>query len=237
MVITSKENSKVKLWTSLKLKKNRDKLGLFVIEGDHLVSVALEKGLIIDLIVLEDKYNFDNTYVVTKDIMDKISNQDNGSNIIGICKILDESLKEGNTLILDNVQDPGNLGTIIRSAVAFDFKNIILGDGTVDIYNDKVIRSSEGMIFNINFKKSNIFDIVDSLKKDGYKIVGTDVNGGIKIKDINKEKIAIIIGNEGKGMNKNIDCDYLVNIPMDNKCESLNAGVCASILMYEVYNG
>ncbi len=237
MELTSVNNEKVKMWAKLKSKKYRDEENLFFIEGDHLVDIALSKNLVVDLITLEDKYDFDNKYIVTEEIMKKISNQVNISKVAATVKVLTENVSDGNIIILDNLQDPGNLGTIIRSAVAFGFKNIILGEGTVDIYNEKVIRSSEGMIFNINFKKANLFEEIPKIKNDGYIVVGTDVLSGNNIRDFKKEKIAIIIGNEGNGINKNLPVDKFVKISMENSCESLNAGVCASILMYEVYNG
>ncbi len=237
MRIASNTNEKVKYWVKLKDKKFKDSEKKFLIEGDHLVNLALEKGLVDTLIVLEDNYNFDNTYVVTKEIMKKISSQVSPSNIIAVVNMFTTELSDENIIILDNVQDPGNVGTIIRSALAFGFENIIFGTGTCDVFNEKVLRASEGMIFSINFKKEDLTTYLDDLRSRGYKIIGTDVNSGDSIKSYVNDKVAIIIGNEGKGINPLLKCDHYVKIPMDSKCESLNAGVSASILMYEVYNG
>ncbi len=237
MVITSINNEKVKYWTKLKDKKYRDIEKKFIIEGDHLVNIALEKNLVIDLISLNDEFIFKNKFIVNENIMRKISNQKTISSVAAVCSFLDEADIESNVLLIDELQDPGNLGTIIRSAVAFNFKTIILGNNTVDLYNDKVIRASEGMIFNVNFIKKDLITSIDELKKKDYKIIGTDVESGNNINEVLSSKLALIIGNEGKGINESIidNCDYLVNIPMNKVCESLNAGVAASILMYEVY--
>lgn len=237
MIITSVNNEKVKIWYSLKQKKYREENNLFLIEGDHLVNIALEKNLVVDLILLEDNIDFPNKYIVTNNIMEKISNQKSISKVAATVNFFEEKIENSNAIILDNVQDPGNLGTIIRSAVAFDFKNVFIGNNTVDIYNDKTIRASEGMIFNVNFKYLDLENSYDLLNSMNYTILGTDVVKGKNIKEFNKNKVAIIIGNEGKGMNQNIKCDDYIKINMKSSCESLNAGVSASILMNEVYNG
>ena len=236
MVITSVNNEKVKYWNSLKLKKNRDRDKCFLIEGDHLIKEAKEKGLVINTISINDN-NAD--FLVTKEIMKKISDQKSISDNAAIVKYIPEQKISGNVLILDDIQDPGNLGTLIRSSIDFGFDNIILSDESVDLYNPKVIRATEGMIFNINVIRTNIIEYIPKLKEMGYKILVSDVVSGKDIKDEICNNIALVLGNEGKGVHKNIKelCDELVNIKMDKDCESLNVGVAGSILMHEVYNG
>ena len=236
MKITSLNNDKVKYWTSLKLKKNRDNAKCFLIEGDQLIDEAQKRGLVLAKISTTDPTA---DYLVTKEIMAKISNQLSISNNAALVKFIPSQEIIGNVIILDNIQDPGNLGTLIRSAVAFDFPNIILSETSVDLYNPKVIRATEGMIFNVNVVRTNINTAIRNLKNKGYTIISTDVSSGNNIKEITNKNIAIILGNEGSGVNpelKNIS-DYLVNINMNKSCESLNVGVAGSILMYEVYNG
>lgn len=237
MNISSLNNDKAKLWSSLSNKKYREINKLFLIEGDHLVNIALEKNLIVDLILINDNVDFDNKYIVTNEIMKKITTQKTHSNIAATVRLFDYKLADSNAIVLDNLQDPGNLGTIIRSANAFGFNNVILGNNTVDIYNEKVVRASEGMIFNVNFIKLDLSNSYDFFKKNNYTVLGTDVNSGVGIKNILYEKVAIIIGNEGTGLNSDIKCDEYICIKMNKECESLNAGISASILMYEVYNG
>lgn len=236
MIITSLKNEKVKYWYNLRNKKFRDQERRFLIEGDHLINEARKQNLVIETISIVDK-NAD--YFVTKEIMEKISEQKSISYNAAVVRFINEDSITGNVLILDGVQDPGNLGTIIRSCIAFGVSNIILSDNSVDLYNSKVIRATEGMIFNINVLRRNLIEFIPIVKNLGYKIVGTDVKNGINIKDINKENIAIVMGSEGQGLSDEVKnmCDNFVYIKMDNACESLNVGVATSILLYEVYNG
>ena len=236
MIITSLKNEKVKYWYNLRNKKFRDQERRFLIEGDHLINEARKQNLVIETISIVDK-NAD--YFVTKEIMEKISEQKSISYNAAVVRFIKEDSITGNVLILDGVQDPGNLGTIIRSCIAFGVSNIILSDNSVDLYNSKVIRATEGMIFNINVLRRNLIEFIPIVKNLGYKIIGTDVKNGINIKNINKENIAIVMGSEGQGLSDDVKnmCDNFVYIKMDNACESLNVGVATSILLYEVYNG
>lgn len=233
MKITSIHNDNVKYWVSLKNKKIRDKERKFIVEGDHLIEEARKNNLIEYIIsCVDEKADF----YVTKEIMEKISDQKSISYNAAVVKFIPENSVNGNVIILDNLQDPGNLGTIIRSSVAFNIDTIIISDTSVDLYNPKVVRSTEGMIFNLNIIRRNLEGIIPVLKNLGYKIVGTDVNEGIDVRNISKENVAIIIGNEGNGMSENVKemCDEFINIKINKSCESLNAGVAASIIMYEV---
>ena len=231
MKIESLSNAKVKNWNKLKEKKYRDEAGLFLIEGDHLIKEALKKQMVVSTIGLNETYD----YTVNPEILKKISSQKSGVKEIAVVKKIEEKKVEGDKiLILDNIQDPGNLGTIIRSAVAFNISTIILSDDCVDLYNDKVIRSSEGMIFNINIVRKKLIEIIPKLKKNGYTVYATTVNGNGYFE--NDSKIELVIGNEGNGIKKDILslCDKNITIKMNKDCESLNAGVAASILMYEL---
>lgn len=233
MKITSVHNDLVKYWVSLKNKKVRDKERKFIIEGDHLINEAKKNNLIEYIISCVD---IDADYFVTKEIMEKISDQKSISYNIAVINFMPEDTINGNVLILDNLQDPGNLGTIIRSGVAFNIDTIVLSDDSVDLYNPKVVRATEGMLFNLNIIRRNLNEFLPVLKNLGYKIIGTDVNKGIDIRNISNANIAIVIGNEGSGMKEETKkfCNEFINIKMNPNCESLNAGVCASIIMYEV---
>ena len=233
MKITSLQNDHVKYWNSLKDKKFRDKERRFLVEGDHLIKEAQKQNLVIETISTVDE---DADFFVTEEIMKKISTQTTISKSAAVVRFIPEDKIIGNIIILDGIQDPGNLGTIIRSCIAFNFTNIILSDTSVDLYNPKVIRATEGMIFHINVLRRNLVEFIPSLKKLEYKIVGTDVVNGSDIKAIDKENIALVLGNEGNGVSNEVKslCDSFVYIKMNNACESLNVGVAASILMYEV---
>lgn len=238
MKITSLNNPKVVFWAKLKMKKYRDIEHLFIVESEHLVTEALKKGIVKEIITTEEKEYEVPTYNVSTEIMKRISTLITPNKVMAVCEYLMPDDIKGNILLLDHIQDPGNLGTIIRSAVAFNFSTIIVSEDTVDFYNDKVIRSSEGMIFNINLVKDDLLSIIPVLKEKGYKIYGTDVKKGKNIKTIDNKQCAIIIGSEGKGMSIEVKelCDDFIYINMSKTCESLNAAVASSIIMYEVFN-
>ncbi len=241
MKIESLNNNKVKEWVKLQDKKYRDATNRFLIEGDHLLKEAMKMGKVKEII--SDDRIFECAgipfYEVSLAIMKKLSRQVSGTNVIAVVEKNLENKLEGNICLLDNIQDPGNLGAIIRSAVAFNINTIVLSKDTVDLYNDKVIRASEGMIFKLNFIKRDLEEVIQDLKKDNYIIYGTNVKKGVNLKDVSfKGKTAIIIGNEGKGMSAELEskCDTLINILISNKCESLNASIAASIIFYEMSN-
>lgn len=239
MVFTSIENKKIKDIKKLNNKKYRDEFNSFLIEGEHLIKEAYKNNCL-KLLIVEENTNFSldiETIHVTENILKYISGLDNPPKVMGICKKISEKEIGNKVIILDDIQDPGNLGTIIRSAVAFNFDTIILSKNTVDLYNTKVLRATQGMIFNINIVIKDLDEFIPTLKKENYKIYGTKVTNGKNIKELEKSlKFAIIVGNEGKGVsNKILDmCDEYVYINMNTSCESLNVGVAASIIMYEL---
>lgn len=242
MLITSVNNDHIKELCKLKEKKYRDTLGLFLVEGEHLVLEAIKNNLIKEVIVL-DKNTFDydgNITYVSDSVMSKLSSMDSYPIVIGVCYKKREETVGNRVLILEDIQDPGNLGTIIRSAVAFNIDSIILSPKTVDLYNSKVIRATQGMIFGLNIITRELTSIIRVLKEDNYLVLGTNVRNGVDIKDVNiPDKFALIIGNEGNGMSNEISslCDKNIYIKINERVESLNAAVAASILLYEINNG
>ena len=240
MVITSVNNDKIKEICKLKEKKYRDKTNTFLIEGEHLLFECYKENLLKEIFVLEgEDFSMDtNIYVVSKEVMKKISSTDSIPNVIGVAYKKKESYVLGNRiLILDGIQDPGNLGTIIRSSVAFNIDTIVLNNKCVDLYNSKVIRSTQGMIFKLNIINRDLVSFINKLKEDNYTIYGTKVDGGSDVRNISiNNKFAIIIGSEGSGMSSEVSelCDSYLYIKMNDKVESLNAGVAASIILYEV---
>ena len=237
MKITSINNPKVAYWAKLKMKKYRDVEHLFIVESENLVNEALKKGIVKEIITTEDKEYKVDTYNVTPEIMAKISSLVTPNKVMAVCNfILPDDIK-GNVLLLDHIQDPGNLGTIIRSAVAFNIDTIILSDDTVDMYNSKVVRSTQGMLFHINIIRKKLIDILPKLKKNNYTIYTTNVTNGTDIKKCEKQnKFALIVGNEGNGVSKEVAdyADYTIYIKTNNNVESLNVAVATSILLYEL---
>ena len=230
-MLTSLDNAKVKALLKLKKAKERKKENKFIVEGPHLVEEAKKLGLLIEAFSLEEKEGYTG---VTKQIMDKIAETDTTVTEIGLCRMLNFNKITNKILILDAVQDPGNLGAIMRSANAFGFKTIALGEGCCDIYNPKVIRSSQGAIFKLNFVNVNIVEFLDTL--NDYDVYGTSVINGIELDKVEKnEKIAVILGNEGNGISDEVFAKLNKNIyiPMENT-ESLNVAIAASIIMYKL---
>ena len=240
-MIESKENKKIKYIRHLRENKFMKEEKKFVVEGDHLVKEAKLSGVLLETYsTYERDYGVLNN-VVSKNVMDYISALPSSTDVIGVCKFIDNKEELGKRIIiLDNVQDPGNIGTIIRSAKAFNVDTVVLGKGTVKKYNEKVIRSSQGMIFKVNIIEEDLKTFIPRLKDDGYLVYGTDVVAGKDVKNVNLEgKGAFVLGNEGNGVSQ--DIKELVNdnlyIKINDDCESLNVAVAASILMYEMAKG
>lgn len=242
MVITSVNNNKIKDINKLKDKKYRVSSNSFLVEGEHLVIEAYREDLIKELIVLDDS-DFIlvgiPTIKVSSEVMKKLSSMDSYPSVIGVANKIKEKELGDSILMLDDIQDPGNLGTIIRSSAAFGIDTIVVSPKTVDIYNIKVLRATQGMLFHINIIVRELDSFITKLKQDNYKIYGTKVDKGVNIKDISiNNKYALVMGNEGKGISDNVSklCDEYLYIKMNDNVESLNVGVATSILLYEIYN-
>lgn len=237
MVITSVSNNKIKELSKLNVTKYRKESDIFLVEGIHLVDEAYKSNLLKEIISLEEisNYNVPIT-IVNKDVMRKLSTLNTIPNIIGVVEKKNDKSVGNKILMLDDIQDPGNLGTIIRSAVAFNIDTIILSPNTVDLYNPKVIRATEGMLFNISIIECDLLKLIPKLKNIGYKIYSTNVTNGNDVKNIDfKDKYAIIMGNEGNGVKDSVSklCDEYIYIKMNANCESLNVGIATSIILYE----
>lgn len=240
-MITSLENKEIKSYVKLKQKKYRDQEKMFLVEGEHLIREA-EKAELLEKIILTEGKTIESAQkklYVTKEIMKKLSFLDTPPGMIGICKMQEESSLLGERLlVLDKIQDPGNLGTIIRSAVAFGIDSIILSEDTVDLYNPKVIRATQGLAFYMNIVRCNLKEQLMYLKKKGYEIYATNVESGEELKNIetSNKKLALVMGNEGNGVRDEIKilADRNLYIKTDPLVESLNVGVATSILLYEL---
>ena len=240
MLITSKDNGRIKEVRKLLNNKYSKEKKLFVIEGENLVTEAIKNNVLKELYVL-DGYgcNLDFKYdTVTLDVMKSISDLKSTPRLIGVSEY-NNNLNIGNKIvILDNIQDPGNAGTIIRNAVAFDVDTIIFSNDSVNPYNEKVLRSTGGMIFNVNIIIDDINKVINEIKKKGIQVIGTSLQSSVPLENINSlEKYAVIFGNEGNGVRKEILslCDKIIRIDMNSACESLNVGVSSGIVLYHLY--
>lgn len=240
MLITSKDNNRIKEVRKLLNKKYSLQKGLFVIEGENLVEEAIKNDLLVELFVLDGygcdyKFNYD---TVTLDVMKSMSDLKSTPRLLGVSKIKNNNKIGTKILILDGIQDPGNAGTIIRNSVAFDIDTIIFSNDSVSPYNEKVLRSTGGMIFNTNIIIDNIEELIKEIKAKNIKVIGTSLKSSISLEKLEKiDEFAIIFGNEGNGVKEGILnlCDKIVRIDMNPKCESLNVGVSSAIILYYLY--
>jgi len=230
-MISSLTNKRVKELCLLKTSKGRKSSGQFIVEGRHLVNEAKALGILVEVYTTDEALEGE---LVSKEVMKKLCNTDTVVNQIGVCKKIESNVIADRVLILDGVQDPGNLGALMRSAKAFDFNTIFLGTGTVDPYNDKVIRSSQGAIFKLSILEGDVVDFINSLK--GYEIYSTNVKNGVSVDEIKKaQRCALILGNEGNGVSDRVNSLGLKNLYIKiSNTESLNVAVAGSILMYEI---
>ncbi|MGY0372564.1 TrmH family RNA methyltransferase [Clostridium sp. JNZ J1-5] len=252
-LIESRENSLIKDIKKLHKKKYRLEKGQFLVEGFRFVQEALESSFCIPYLLISEKFqdkyyslNMDNminkdtrVYLVKDNIFKELCNTDNPQGIIGVVnnKKIEIEDKEGFYVLVDKVQDPGNMGTIIRSAHASGALGVIVTRGTVDLYNDKTLRSTMGSIFNIPVIEDNSFENIKKLKDNGFKFIVSSLDTNNNFYDIDLTgKVVICIGNEGNGISDEIYRigDEKVKIPMPGGAESLNAAVAASIMMYEI---
>ena len=239
MLYSSIDNNKIKDLKKLNTKKYRDKKNLFLVEGNHLVLEAYKTGYLKELFLEENELlPLDvMTYYMTNNVKNYVSELTNPSGVIGVCEKKIGEVKGNRIVFLDCIQDPGNLGTIIRSCVAFNVDTLILSRDCVDLYNSKVIRATQGLLFHLNIVIMDNYEIIPKLKDEGYKVYGTKVTCGKSLKTVAKnDKFVIIMGNEGNGISlvSSELCDEFIYIDMNSKCESLNVGVATSIILYEL---
>ena len=256
-VITSKDNEFVKEIKKLKEKKYRDQNNQFIVEGIKMVAEAIdEKADINTIVVCEDCVNdgsidkkllyeiakFNCIYVSEK-VFSLVTDVTNPQGILAV--INQNSTQNKNNeidynadfiVVLDGIQDPGNLGTILRTVDSANLKQLIVSNETADCYNPKVVRSTMGGIFRVNvIRENNLVETLTKLKQKGFEIVVTSLETDNSIYDISYNKKVVVIGNEANGVSKGVleIADKKVKIPMLGKTESLNAGVAAGIMIYE----
>lgn len=246
MVITSQSNDLIKKIKMLMEKaRARRKEQLFVVEGIKMVE-EIPSGRLQEIVVSESFHNnnpskFSDAIIISdklfKDITDTVTPQ----GVLAIVKMNDYAVEDlfgnnsGCVIILDHLQDPGNMGTIIRTAEAAGVAGIIMTKDSVDFYNPKVVRSTMGAIFRVPIiVVDDLLSAIAALKSDGFNCIAAHLDGEI-VSEINwPAQTAFMIGNESKGLSDEVanKADRLVKIPMEGKVESLNAAVAAAILMY-----
>ena len=253
-IITSKDNEIIKNIRKLKEKKYRDLSNSYIIEGIKLIKEAIvESKQIKQIIVCEENINnggidqkllyeiakYECIYV-TKKIFSLISDVQNPQGIMAVIEKQNSEenidYKEDVIVVLDGIQDPGNLGTILRTIDSVGLKQVIVSKETADAYNPKVVRSTMGAIFRVNIIESdNLIETLKNLKKHKYKVMATSLETNNNIYDVDYNKKVIVIGNEANGVSQEIldFADEKIKIPMLGRTESLNASVATSIILYE----
>lgn len=243
--IDSKTNKIIKLARRLQEPKRTEKE--FVAEGFKLLEEALKANVKINCIIIEEKNSdklqqyvkIDKVFVVSQHLFSYISKSETPQGILAIVekpKKPAEIPKAKIILVVDKVQDPGNLGTIIRTSLAFGVKNIILTKGTVNPYNPKVVRSTMGAIFHANIMEmDSVKESAYKLRKNGYSIYIADAHQGVSIDKITvKYPLALIMSSEAGGIDNSLVIGEKIKIPIAGSVESLNVAVAASILLYEL---
>lgn len=246
IIIESNQNKIIKEVNALKAKKERDKTGLFILEGKRLVEEIPNSWEIKYLLKAEsysEDINFENVYTVKDSIFEKISETVNPQGILAVCHIKEfdvTNVDYSNSpffVVLENVTDPGNMGTLIRTADAAGADGIFLSKGCVDIYNPKVIRATMGSIFHLPiYRNLNLIDLMEDFKDNNVKTLAAHLKGtSTPYKVDMTTACAVIIGNEANGLSDEISemASDLVKIPMPGKAESMNAGIAGGILIYE----
>ena len=231
-MITSLTNEKIKELTKLNQAKYRLETGKYIVEGPHLVEEAKNAGVLLEVITTD--MNIVGT-LVSEAVMKKLCNTIHPVKVIGVCKMIKKSEIANKVLVLDGVSDPTNLGTLLRSAKSFGFDTVFASNGTVDYFNDKVIRGSQGAIFKLNLLKGDLEEFLINIKET-HQILGTNVRDGSDVSSVNvSDNLALILGNEARGMSDlaNSYVDLNLYIKMHNM-ESLNVSVAGAILMYEI---
>jgi RNA methyltransferase, TrmH family len=241
--IHSSSNPKVKQWKKLLTKKERDKTGLFLVEGFHLVEEALKAGRIEEIIVQENidlpsSFDYGATPItsVPPEISKLLAETDTPQGIFAVCYQEKPSSTEGvSYLLIDAVQDPGNLGTMIRTADAAGVDVVVVGNGSVDMYNSKVLRSAQGSHFHLPVIKGDISTWTSMLLDREIPVYGTALENGKPFQEVQPTgSYALIVGNEGNGVSQELLSQTTANlyIPIHGKSESLNVAVATGILLY-----
>lgn len=253
-IITSKDNEIIKNIRKLKEKKYRDLNNEYIVEGIKMIREAISEEAVIKLIVVcEENANsgaidkkllyeiakYECIYV-NKKIFSLISDVQNPQGILAVIQKQNSEenidYKQDIIVVLDGIQDPGNLGTILRTIDSVGLNQVIVSKETADAYNPKVVRSTMGAIFRVNIIESdNLVDTLKNMKKHKYKVMATSLETNNSIYDVDYNKKVIVIGNEANGVSKDIlDCaDEKIKIPMLGKTESLNASVATAVILYE----
>ncbi|MFP7285377.1 RNA methyltransferase [Shouchella clausii] len=239
--IESVKNERVKAWKKLHSKKGRDQTGRFLIEGEHLIEEAWKSDWKVETVLTtaDDENLFPGECIgVSEAVMKELSETKSPQGIVAVCQKKQwhtpEQLK-GRFVLLDRVQDPGNVGTIIRTALAADAAGVVLGSGCADLFNAKVIRATQGALFHLPVYMGDLATWIKMLKESDIPVYGTSLHDATPYEQFQpQEQFALLLGNEGEGVQSHLLDAATENlfIRQNRKAESLNVSVAAGILLF-----
>ncbi|WP_342387151.1 TrmH family RNA methyltransferase [Salinicoccus bachuensis] len=238
--IASKDNRRIKELKKLQLKKYRKKQGLFLIEGAHLVEEAIRHDQEVHTLIALEDYDY-SPYVtegmevitVTPGVMKLLSSLETPPGIMAAVSYRKPQPDGRHVLLLDGIQDPGNLGTLLRTADAFGFDRVILSPDTVDPFSDKVLRSAQGSTFHIEI---TVADALQSVREFDGRVLGTSLDGAAFLEqmELPEGPVMVVLGNEGRGVSEEVlsNVDVKMKIDMPGGSESLNVAIAGGIIMH-----
>jgi TrmH family RNA methyltransferase len=250
--ISSPQNGQLKRWKKLLTKKGRQNQGNYLVEGLHLLQEAQKSQVKLASIIVEEGYqdaehilsDFDEkvpVFQLSRSLFLQLAETEQSQGIIAEVHMPDWDIEEQIAkskcmLLLDEIQDPGNLGTILRTAAAAGVDCVLLGRGTVDVFNSKVVRSAMGALFRLPAMEADLMEWIPKLKERQIAVAGTSPHNGIYAFDyVFPDKAAIVLGNEGRGIQDAIltQIDQAIRLPMPGSAESYNVSVTTGMILYE----
>ena len=245
--IVSMKNQKVKQWKKLQTAKGRKEAGAYLIEGTHLLKEAIKADAHIQEVMMTEAFHQQSDLqiaegdiiLVSPEILASLAQTETPQGVVAIVQIPESAPileYKGKYILLDQVQDPGNVGTIIRTADAAGYSGVFLGEGSVDLYNDKVLRSMQGSHFHLPVHRAALQELIPEMKSKGMPVYGTELNeAAVDYRTLPPtDTVVLVMGNEGNGISEKILAltDQNLYIPIFGEAESLNVAVAAGILLY-----
>ncbi len=245
MVISSAQNATFKWLKSLLKRKYRQREGAVIIEGRRLIAQVKALGYALDYLILEETVDWPEeaaqTLYLTHNLFNQLSDTVHSQGVLAVVSILQNATEpryDDDIVVLNGIQDPGNMGTILRSCESFGYRNVVATKGCVDVYSRKVLRASMGALFNLNVVQNySSEDLVAALKRRGVAIYTTALSDGTALSDLSaKRPFAIVFGNEGNGVEAVWleNAEHCVAIEMVGQTESLNVAASAAIVLYQL---
>ena len=241
--ITSLKNPKVTAWKALKDRKGRRESGCFLVEGRKMVEEALASAFDVETVLVQEGMELPDgltmsVYELPAHVLAAVCDTKTPQGIAAVVRMKEQSALGKHIVVLDGVQDPGNVGTIIRTADAAGLDGVLLSNQCADVFSPKVLRATMGSIFRMNLRTTDdLPGELTKLREKGYSILSSQLDGtAFYERQGVAERFALIIGNEGNGVSEQVQqtATHRVRLPMRGGAESLNAAIAAAIMMYEL---